>query len=125
MKSSLAVLIFAIVAAAASGFGFTGAPLQSAPRVSNANNGASSMVMRARECDLLGKKANRKARVVTFSHKRIHKVQAVNLHWKRYQSDELGRTVRLRLSTKAIKTVAKYGSIDAAARKFGLDLSKF
>jgi len=83
------------------------------------------MMMRTRVCDLLGKKANRKARVVTFSHKRIHKVQEVNLQWKRYQSDELGRTVRLRLSTKGIKTVNKYGSIDAAARKFGLDLSKF
>ena len=31
--------------------------------------------MRARNCDLLGKKPNRKARVVTFSHKRIHKVR--------------------------------------------------
>lgn len=34
----------------------------------------SGLQMRARVCDLLGKKPNRKARVVTFSHKRIHKV---------------------------------------------------
>ena len=63
--------------------------------------------------------------MVTFSHRRIHKVQGVNLQWKRFYSDELGRRVRLRLSTKGIKTVNKYGSIDAAAKKFGVDLNKF
>jgi large subunit ribosomal protein L28 len=83
------------------------------------------MVMRARVCDLLGKKPNRQARVVTFSHKRIKKVQHVNLQWKRYFSEELKRTVRLRLSTKGIKTVTKMGSIDDAAKKFEVDLKKF
>jgi len=83
------------------------------------------MVMRTRVCDLLGKRANRQARVVTFSHKRNKKVQAVNLQKKRYFSEDLGRTVRVRLSTKGIKTVEKYGSIDAAAKKFGLNLTKF
>jgi len=81
--------------------------------------------MRTRVCDLLGKKANRKARVVTFSNKRIHKVQEVNLQWKKYFSEELKRNVRLRLSTKGMKTVNKYGSIDAAAKKFGVELKKF
>ena len=83
------------------------------------------MVMRARVCDLLGKKANRRARVVTFSHKRIKKVQEVNLQWKRFFSEDLNRNVRLRLSTKGIKTVNKMGGIDAAAKKFEVDLSKF
>lgn len=83
------------------------------------------MEMRARNCDLLGKTPNRKAMAVSFSHHRTHKVQEVNLQRKRYTSEKLGRTVRLRLSTKGIKTVNKYGSIDAAAEKFGLDLSKF
>lgn len=83
------------------------------------------MVMRARVCDLLGKTPNRQARVVTFSHKRIKKVQQVNLQWKRYFSEELRRTVRLRLSTKGIKTVTKIGSIDEAAKKFEVDLKKF
>eukprot|EP00543_Licmophora_paradoxa_P001519 CAMPEP_0202443090 /NCGR_PEP_ID=MMETSP1360-20130828/2445_1 /ASSEMBLY_ACC=CAM_ASM_000848 /TAXON_ID=515479 /ORGANISM="Licmophora paradoxa, Strain CCMP2313" /LENGTH=83 /DNA_ID=CAMNT_0049058677 /DNA_START=198 /DNA_END=449 /DNA_ORIENTATION=+ len=83
------------------------------------------MEMRARVCDLLGKRPNRQARVVTFSHKRIKKVQHVNLQWKRFYSEGLGRKVKLRLSTKAIKTVNKYGSIDAAAKKFDVDLSKF
>lgn len=81
--------------------------------------------MRARECDLLGKKPNRQARVVTFSHKRIKKVQEVNLQWKRFFSEKLNRNVRLRVSTKGIKTVTKMGSIDAAAKKFELDLANF
>ena len=81
--------------------------------------------MRARTCDLLGKKPNRQARVVTFSHKRIKKVQHVNLQWKRFFSENLNRNVRLRLSTKGIKTVNKLGGIDAAAKKFEVDLEKF
>ena len=88
-------------------------------------SGASSMEMRARVCDLLGKEANRKARVVTFSHKRIHKVQQVNLQTKRFFSEDLDRNVKLRLSTKGIKTVNKMGGIDAAAKKFNVDLKKF
>lgn len=83
------------------------------------------MEMRARVCDLLGKAPNRQARVVTFSHKRIRKVQHVNLQWKRFHSEGLGRKVRLRVSTKGLKTVNKMGSIDAAAKKFGVDLTKF
>lgn len=81
--------------------------------------------MRARVCDLLGKTPNRQARVVTFSHKRNKKVQHVNLQWKRYFSEDLNRNVRLRLSTKGMKTVDKLGSIDAAAKKFEVDLRKF
>ena len=83
------------------------------------------MTMRARECDLLGKRPNRQARAVSFSHKRNKKVQHVNLQKRRFFSDDLGRVVRLRLSTKGLKTVEKYGGVDAAAKKFGLDLSKF
>ena len=83
------------------------------------------MEMRARVCDLLGKRPNRQARVVTFSHRRIKKVQEVNLQWKRFFSEKLNRNVRLRLSTKGIKTVNKMGGIDEAAKKFELDLAKF
>jgi large subunit ribosomal protein L28 len=83
------------------------------------------MEMRTRICDLLGKKANRQARVVTFSHKRIKKVQEVNLQWKKFYSEQLSRNVRLRISTKGIKTVNKMGSVDVAAKKFGLDLTQF
>mmetsp|Transcript_14647 Transcript_14647/g.18538 ORF Transcript_14647/g.18538 Transcript_14647/m.18538 type:complete len:125 (-) Transcript_14647:255-629(-) len=124
MKSTLAVLIIAVVIASASAFGVY-TPVNVAQRQSTQRSGASSMVMRARVCDLLGKRPNRQARVVTFSHKRNKKVQHVNLQSKRYFSEELGRNVRLRLSTKGMKTVEKYGGVDAAAKKFGLDLKKF
>ena len=83
------------------------------------------MTMRARVCDLLGKRPNRQARVVTFSHVRNKKVQHVNLQWKRYFSEDLNRTVRLRISTKGIKTVQKIGNIDKAAKKFEVDLKQF
>ena len=124
MKAAITTLLLALVIATATAF--TGTPLQITRTSPAAQSSArSTLVMRERACDLLGKTANRKARVVTFSHKRIHKVQQVNLQWKRFYSDDLGRRVRLRLSTKGIKTVNKYGSIDAAAKKFGVDLAKF
>ncbi|KAG7360249.1 50S ribosomal protein L28 [Nitzschia inconspicua] len=115
----VAVLAIAEVAA------FMGTPVCTQRPASMQRNGASSMEMRARVCDLLGKTPNRQARVVTFSHKRIKKVQHVNLQWKRFFSESLNRNVRLRLSTKGIKTVNKMGGIDAAAKKFDVDLAKF
>ncbi|KAL7530301.1 hypothetical protein ACHAXR_008262 [Thalassiosira sp. AJA248-18] len=124
MRSAITALLLALVIATATAF--TGTPLvltRTSPAAAHSTR--STLVMRERACDLLGKTANRKARVVTFSHKRIHKVQQVNLQWKRFYSDDLGRRVRLRLSTKGIKTVNKYGSIDAAAKKFGVNLTKF
>ncbi|GMH65828.1 hypothetical protein TrVE_jg446 [Triparma verrucosa] len=85
-----------------------------------------STALNERKCDLLGKTANRQARTVTFSHKRIKKVQNINLQPKKYVSAKLKRTVSMRLSTKGIKTVAKYGGdIDVAAAKFGVDLNQF
>mmetsp|Transcript_1852 Transcript_1852/g.2554 ORF Transcript_1852/g.2554 Transcript_1852/m.2554 type:complete len:125 (+) Transcript_1852:118-492(+) len=124
MKAVLCLLLAALIAVSTSAFGVHIPVLSkasTAARVTRGNN----MEMRARVCDLLGKRPNRQARVVTFSHKRIKKVQHVNLQKKRFYSEELGRNVRLRLSTKAIKTVNKYNGIDAAAKKFNVDLSKF
>mmetsp|Transcript_3191 Transcript_3191/g.5042 ORF Transcript_3191/g.5042 Transcript_3191/m.5042 type:complete len:125 (+) Transcript_3191:156-530(+) len=124
MNKFLSFLIAFVAIAQATAF--MGAPvLTQRPVAFQQRSGASSMEMRARVCDLLGKKPNRQARVVTFSHKRIKKVQEVNLQWKKFFSDELNRNVRLRLSTKGIKTVNKMGGIDAAAKKFKVDLAKF
>ena len=123
MRSVTAILLAMVIATATA---FTGTPLnlsRTSPAATSSSR--STLVMRERACDLLGKTANRKARVVTFSHKRIHKVQQVNLQWKRFYSDDLGRQVRLRLSTKGIKTVNKYGGIDAAAKKFGVNLAQY
>mmetsp|Transcript_21258 Transcript_21258/g.32408 ORF Transcript_21258/g.32408 Transcript_21258/m.32408 type:complete len:123 (-) Transcript_21258:56-424(-) len=122
MKSVISLLFAALLVSSASAFGF-GTPVKTNASPAMARKG--NMEMRARVCDLLGKKPNRTANVVTFSNKKNRKVQQVNLQWKRYASEELGRTVRLRLSTKGIKTVNKYGSIDAAAKKLGVDLAKF
>lgn len=122
--SIYAILLLAILAIArTSAFGAF-SPVTRSSSVQQ-RNGASSMVMRARICDLLGKRPNRQARVVTFSNKKIKKVQHVNLQKKRFFSEALGRNVKLRLSTKGIKTVEKYGGIDAAAKKFKVNLSKF
>ena len=49
----------------------------------------------------------------------------MNLQWKPFYSDDLGREVPSRLSTKGIKTVNKYGGIDAAAKKFGVNLAQY
>mmetsp|Transcript_13083 Transcript_13083/g.19253 ORF Transcript_13083/g.19253 Transcript_13083/m.19253 type:complete len:125 (-) Transcript_13083:119-493(-) len=124
MKSVLSLLLAALIVVSTTAFGVhtpVFSKAATAARVTQGNN----MEMRARICDLTGKRPNRQARVVTFSHKRIKKVQHVNLQKKKFYSEELGRNVKLRISTKGIKTVTKYNGIDAAAKKFGVDLSKF
>lgn len=98
------------------------APLPSAPQRPRA--AVIQPEMRFRVCDLTGKRRNAKARTVTFSHTRNHKVQKVNLQWKRMWWEEGNRWVRMRISTKAIKTVAKYG-LHKTAEKYGIDLAKF
>lgn len=76
-----------------------------------------------RVCMLLGKKDNWKARSISFSHIRNKRIQHVNLHWRRMWWEEGKCFVMLRLSTKGIKTITKYG-LHTAAIKFGLDLTK-
>lgn len=76
----------------------------------------------SRKCQLTGKKANN-AMAVSHSHRRTKKLQEVNLQWKRVWWPEGNRFVRLRLSTKAIKTLEKKG-IDAMAKEAGINLNK-
>lgn len=76
----------------------------------------------SRKCQLTGKKANN-AMAVSHSHRRTKKLQEVNLQWKRVWWPEGNRFVRLRLSTKAIKTIEKNG-IAAMAREAGINLNK-
>lgn len=61
-----------------------------------------SMSMRARECDLTGKRANRQCMAVSFSHKRTKKMQGVNLQKKRLWSEELNKFISMRISTKVL-----------------------
>ncbi len=76
----------------------------------------------ARRCQLTGKKANN-AMAVSHSHIRTKKLQEVNLQWKRFWWPEGNRFVRLRLSTKAIKTVQMKG-LAAFAKEVGVNLTK-
>ena len=76
-----------------------------------------------RKCTITGKKANN-AMAVSHSHRRTKKLQHVNLQWKRVWWAEGNRWVRLRLSTKAIKTLEKKG-IAAMAKEAGINLSKY
>ena len=77
----------------------------------------------ARRCQITGKKANN-AMAVSHSHRRTKKLQDVNLQWKRVWWAEGNRWVRLRLSTKAIKTLMKKG-IQAMANEAGMNLNKY
>ncbi|MBD1853698.1 50S ribosomal protein L28 [Leptolyngbya sp. FACHB-711] len=76
----------------------------------------------ARRCQITGKKANN-AYAVSHSHRRTKKLQEVNLQEKRIWWEGGKRFIKLRLSTKAIKTLNNRG-LDAVARELGLDLSK-
>ena len=76
----------------------------------------------ARRCQITGKKANN-AMAVSHSHRRTKKLQGVNLQWKRVWWAEGNRWVRLRLSTKAIKTLERKG-IGATAKEAGINLNK-
>jgi large subunit ribosomal protein L28 len=77
----------------------------------------------ARHCDLTGKKANN-AFAISHSHRRTKRLQEANLQTKRVWWPQGKRFVKLRLSTKAIKTLEKKG-ISAMAREAGIDLSKY
>jgi large subunit ribosomal protein L28 len=76
----------------------------------------------ARRCQLTGKKANN-AMAVSHSHIRTKKLQEVNLQWKRFWWPEGNKFVRLRVSTKAIKTIQTKG-LSAFAKELGFNLAK-
>ncbi len=75
-----------------------------------------------RKCQLTGKTANN-AFAISHSHRRTKKVQEANLQWKRIWWPEGNRWVRLRLSTKAIKTLDKVG-LQAMAKQAGINLNR-
>ncbi len=77
----------------------------------------------SRTCQLTGKKANN-AFAVSHSHRRTKKLQEVNLQWKRIWWAEGNRWVRLRISTKAIKTLQHKG-LSGYAKEAGINLNHF
>jgi large subunit ribosomal protein L28 len=76
-----------------------------------------------RHCDLTGKKANN-AYAVSHSHRRTKKLQEANLQEKRVWWSQGNRWVKLRLSTKAIKTLERKG-LAAMAKEAGINLNKY
>ncbi len=72
----------------------------------------------ARTCDLTGKR-RLKGHKVSHSNIKTKMQQEVNLHTKRVFDPETGRTVKLRLSAKAIRTLDKLGSLSKFLRKYG------
>ena len=77
----------------------------------------------SRRCELTGKRANN-AYAVSHSHRRTKKLQEVNLQWKRVWWSQGNRWVRLKLSTKAIKTLEKKG-LDVMAKEAGINLNHY
>ncbi|MBD1908846.1 MULTISPECIES: 50S ribosomal protein L28 [Cyanophyceae] len=77
----------------------------------------------SRKCQLTGKKANN-AFAISHSHRRTKKLQEANLQSKRIWWSQGNRWVKLRLSTKAIKTLQHKG-LQAMANEAGINLNHY
>lgn len=62
----------------------------------------------ARKCKLTGK-GPLSANNISHAHNKTKRFQIPNLQSKRVYVPELGRTVRIRMSTRAIRTIDKKG----------------
>lgn len=79
--------------------------------------------MRERACDITGNRRN-KANSVSKSNVHTRKFQLVNLQWRKLWWPEGDKFVRLRISTRTLKTIKKYG-LHTTAKKNGVDLNQF
>lgn len=77
----------------------------------------------SRKCQLTGKKANN-AFAISHSHRRTKKLQEANLQSKRVWWEQGNRWVKLRLSTKAIKSLNSKG-LEAMAKEAGINLNQY
>ena len=71
----------------------------------------------ARTCDLTGKR-RLVGNKVSHAKNRTKMRQQVNLQTKRVFDPESGETIKLRLSTSAIRTLDKIGSLSKFLRKY-------
>ena len=71
----------------------------------------------ARACDLTGKR-RLVGNKVSHAKNRTKMTQKPNLQTKRIYDPETGETIRLRLSTRAIRTLDKVGSLSKFLRKY-------
>ncbi len=74
----------------------------------------------ARRCSITGKRPL-SGNNVSHAHNKTKKWQKPNVTHKRLYVPELGRTVRLKLSTRALRTVSKLGLLPYL-KKNGLSL---
>ena len=74
----------------------------------------------SRVCQVTGKRPQ-SGNNVSHAHNKTRRVQRPNLQWKRVYVPELGRTVRVRLSTRALRTIDKKGLM-AVLKDQGLSL---
>ena len=77
----------------------------------------------ARRCQLTGKKANN-GYSISHSHRRTKRLQQANLQTKRLWWAEGNRFVKLKISTKALKTIEVKG-LAAMAKEAGINLNHF
>lgn len=71
----------------------------------------------ARRCDLTGKR-RLVGNKVSHSNIKTKMTQKPNLQSKKVFDPETGETIRLKLSTRAIKTLDKVGSLSKFIRKY-------
>lgn len=83
-----------------------------------------NLVMRERKCDLSGTRQNSKCNNVSKSNAHTHRVQGVNLQTRKLWWEEGNKFVRVRVSTRTLKTIKKNG-LSATAKKFGVNLDNF
>ncbi|NJL61711.1 MAG: 50S ribosomal protein L28 [Methylacidiphilales bacterium] len=77
----------------------------------------------SRRCELTGKKANN-GFSISHSHRRTKRLQHANLQDKRIWWAEGNRFVKLKISTKALKTIEKRG-LAVMAKEAGINLNKY
>ena len=76
----------------------------------------------SRVCQLTGTRANT-GMAVSHSHIRTKKLQQANLQQRRLWWAEGNRWVKLRVTTRALKTIQKKG-LGAYAKSLGINLAK-
>ena len=79
--------------------------------------------MRERACDISGARRN-KANSVSKSNAHTRRFQLVNLQTKVLWWEEGNKFVKLRVSTRTLKTIQKNG-LHATAEKFDINLNHF
>ncbi len=74
----------------------------------------------ANRCDITGKRPNA-ANNVSHAHNKTKRRQLPNLHRKRLYVPELGRSIRIKVSARALRQIDKIG-LNATLRKHGKTL---